>query len=225
MANQYGYTERTKEIMAKLTMSPEEYDEFMRKKKERLKKSNEEHSAYMSEVYKRQWEEEQRLKAQKAEEERLANCPVHQEQQRIKSLSESGETLFDSVDDHYKVAVYESDQYIANEQRKIKEKAKIRQQLKKERSISSKIKKMWITRMLSHLIYGSKDMWRSRGWHWLRFSNWFSLVLPYYLVCGGLILLGLFVIGVPTLAFILFFWPDSIIIHVLLDIIEWIIGY
>lgn len=216
MPGKYGYTGRTEEIMAKLTMTPEEYEEFLRQKEIEAEKFRQKHEAWKKEQTQKWWEDQQRLNAQKAEEERLANDPVYQEQQRIKSLSESGETLFDNVNDHYKVAVYESDQYIAEEQRKIKEEEDARQRRKRSRSIRTKVGKV----KQSWMSCGLLNMWRSRGFYWLKFDNWISLVLPYYLMCGGLILLGSIVIGVPLLGVIIFFWPDSIIIQVLLDIID-----
>ena len=156
MPGKYGYTGRTEEIMAKLTMTPEEYEEFLRQKKIEREKFQRKHSEQMAAYHRRQREEEQRLAEQKAEEERLANCPVHQEQQRIKSLSESGETLFDNVNDHYKVAVYESDQYIAEEQRKIKEEEDARQRRKRSRSIRTKVGKV----KQSWMSCGLLNMWR-----------------------------------------------------------------
>ena len=121
-------------------------------------------------------------RAERAEQERLDNCPEHQEYLRISANRNDDDHIDLDLEDHYKLAVYESDRFFETEARKHDENRKLQQELIKR---DKDKRKQWI----SDLFYPVTRLWKTRRWTWTRiwlWWNWFKFDLIMY----GIIAIG-----------------------------------
>lgn len=119
--------------------------------------------------------------AERAEQERLDNCPEHQEYLRISAIDRDDDVEL-SLDDHYKLAVYESDRFFETKAREHDKNLELQQKLIKRKKNERK-------QRISDLFYPVTRLWKRRSWTWTRIWLWWNW-FKYELIIYGIIAIG-----------------------------------
>lgn len=148
-------------------------------------------------------------KREEQEEERLANCPEHQEYLQIDATPRSDNLELD-LEDHYKLAVHESDRYFEVEARKRQDRAEMNQLHEKEKQKRRK-------HLIGGLFRPITNLWHYRSHNWLRIWMWwqgFKYDLVLWAIVGAVGLVALFIIITPIFVFNpdLFNWVMDLIL-------------
>lgn len=148
-------------------------------------------------------------KREEQEEERLANCPKHQEYLRINATERSDDFELD-LEDHYKLAVHESDRYFEVEERKNQDRSEMNQMYEERRRKQRKHR-------ISGLFRPITNLWHYRSRNWLNIWLWwhgFKYDLVLWAIVGAVGLVALFIIITPIFVFNpdLFNWVMDLIL-------------